>query len=210
MKRLCTIVLTAFLLGGCATTRLQTSVSPDVARTRWIHREKLIGRIKTFTLEAQVGASGNVGMSGTLRWTQNGRSFRLHLSGPFDTDAITVIRTPYETTIHQASHTIRTTDPQTYLFRHFHWTLPIAGLRYWIMGLPLPNVPADVRYNSNGTLRNLRQDGWTIKYRSYQNVAGYVLPLQLRAHKRHTEIRVEVYRWARINPPAPQHSGTSP
>ena len=202
--------MTGLLLGGCATTQLQPNVSPDVTLARWAHQKKMIRRINKFMLDAQVGANGSFGMSGSLRWVQDRQSFRLHFSGPFDTNAITVTGNPAETTIHRGSHTITTINPQTYLYRHFHWTLPIAALRYWVLGLPLPNTPAKVRYNGSGTLRTLRQDGWYIKYESYQNVAGYILPLKFRARANHTEVRMEIYRWAQISPPAPHESGISP
>lgn len=204
MRRRCIVAFTAIFLGGCATTYAPTSVSPAVALARWHYQKHVVGRITRFTLDAQVGASGSFGMSGSLHWIQDGQSFQLHLSGPFDTDAITVTGTRAETIIRSASHTIKTTKPEAYLFRHFRWTLPIAGLRYWALGLPLPDTPAILRYNSNGTLRYLHQDGWTIQYQSYQNVGGYILPMRFRADAKHTEFRIDIYRWTAISPPATQ------
>lgn len=204
MRRSCVVALAGILLGGCATTHIRPNVNPAVALARWHDQKRMVSRISQFALDAQIGASGSFGTSGSLRWVQKGQSFYFHFAGPFDTDAITINGTPTETTIHSASRTIRTSNPEAYLRQHLRWTLPIAGLRYWALGLPIPATSSSLRYSDTGTLRYLRQDGWTIRYQSYREVAGYVLPAQLRARTKDTEVRIDIYRWTAIKPPAPR------
>ena len=47
------------------------------------------------------------------------------------------------------------------------WSLPVDGLAFWIQGAPRPTSPFDVETAADGTLRVLRQDGWTIVYQAF-------------------------------------------
>src|SRR3546814_20340657 len=63
--------------------------------------------------------------------------------------------------------------PYTTLFR--------SGLRWWVLGLPAPNAPAQIELDAQGRLAALTQVGWTLQYQEYQDVGGIALPRRFEA-----------------------------
>jgi outer membrane biogenesis lipoprotein LolB len=63
---------------------------------------------------------------------------------------------------------------------HLKWALPVAGARFWILGLPIPgHKVTQLSLDEQGRLSDLAQDGWRISVLEYQAVAGIDLPRRL-------------------------------
>lgn len=194
----------ALLLTGCATRELKPAVSPPVAAKHWRTRERLLQRITAYTIQGRVAASGSFGASGNLHWQQRGNRFRVQFSGPFGADAVSLSGTPGDVEIRTDGHREQTRAPETYLMRRYGWTLPLRGLRYWVLGLPEPGVRAVVHYDGDGRIRRLFQDGWLIQYKNYQSAAGYTLPWHFQMHTAGTLFRVVIDRWDDVSPAVAQ------
>ncbi len=201
---LLTGALAAGLIAGCASqpaTRI--GANSTLAAQRWQIHENRLQSLDSFTLEARIAASGSYGASGDLRWRQRGDHFVVHFSGPFGSGAVDISGTPGDVEIRTGDQRYHTADPETFLRRHYGWTLPVAGLRYWVLGVPTPARPAaNVSYDHNGRALKLLQDGWVIDYDSYQGGDGYALPRHFTLVAGKTEFRIVIDRWSDIAPAA--------
>ena len=194
----------ALLLTGCATKEVKPSINPRVAGLHWQTRRRILQRITTYTIQGRVAASGSFGASGNLHWQQRGAHFSVQFSGPFGADAISISGRPGNVEIRSDGRRERTRTPETYLRRRYGWALPLRGLRYWVLGLPAPDTTAVVRYDSDGRVRRLFQDGWLIQYKNYQRAAGYTLPWHFQMHIAGTLFRIVIDRWKDVSPAAPK------
>jgi outer membrane lipoprotein LolB len=75
------------------------------------------------------------------------------------------------------------------------WTLPVDGLHFWVLGVPMPAMEADLMIDSQGRLEWLEQDGWRIEFSSYQAVAGLQLARKIRLYNTSLRIRLVLDRW---------------
>ena len=75
------------------------------------------------------------------------------------------------------------------------WRLPLAGLQYWVLGLPMPGEPFDGQHTQSGEWGVLHQDGWTIHYTRYAAQSADSLPLRMELKRQGLEIRLLVDEW---------------
>ena len=58
------------------------------------------------------------------------------------------------------------------------WRMPINELRYWLFGVPSPQVPGKYWLDEQGSLIFLQQSGWQIEFSEYQvfDASGPLIP----------------------------------
>jgi outer membrane lipoprotein LolB len=136
-------------------------------------------------------AKGEDGFSGNLRWVQGPASTRLELDGPLGVGG--------------ARYEFAAGDDAAALEQALGAPVPLASLRYWLLGVPDPD-PALVAQESleqgGGRLAALRQAGWEIAYPRYARVAGSRLELPQRIEVRREGLRLRLWvdAWQGLRP----------
>lgn len=193
------LLLSALLLGGCAGQQqpLQQAGDPYMAEhnrrysqlTHW----QITGKIRLKTEQSSDSAN--------LQWQQNADLYRLTLSGPFGGTAARLDGSARQVTLtlpEEGVYSART--PESLLYRHFGWDLPLSHLFYWVRTLPAPDSGYDSELNPQQQLARLQQDGWTIvydRYRSHTDTAGgdLNLPGRIKVSRGALELTLIVNRW---------------
>lgn len=75
------------------------------------------------------------------------------------------------------------------------WTLPLSGLRYWVMAVPATGSEATIVRAENGQLSQLQQMGWDIHYTRYLNEERQSLPLRIKLAREQLEILLLIDSW---------------
>ncbi len=70
-------------------------------------------------------------------------------------------------------------NAQQLLFRTTGWLIPLDGLNYWMLGLPVPEAAASQDLDEWGRLKTLRQSGWDIRFLEYTRIGTVDLPSKL-------------------------------
>jgi outer membrane lipoprotein LolB len=86
-------------------------------------------------------------------------------------------------------------DIQSVLQRITGWDIPVAMLRWWMVGLPSPYAPFQAEWNEQGVYDHFQQQGWRVEYRDYQWQGEYLVPARITATQNNTEVRVRVREW---------------
>lgn len=188
---------------GCTTSGGTRPPVADAAAAQaaWVSREAALAGIDRFLFSGRV-ASAELGLRADLRWRQNpdGR-FELRLAGPFGTGAVELRGDAQLVEVRSSEGSQFTPDPEGWIRSRYGWTLPIAGLRYWTLGLPAPGSPAQRRLDAQGRLEGLEQNGWQIEYGEYRAQAGYDLPRRFEASNGQMRLKLVIDRWEEL--PAP-------
>ncbi|AXQ28601.1 outer membrane lipoprotein LolB [Solimonas sp. K1W22B-7] len=188
-------VVAASLLAGCALFK-GPQMSQTPSESLWQERRAALERIDRFALQARVASNGSLGMKGDLRWQQNpDGSFDLRVAGPFGVGALSIVGTPSLVEVRSREGSQVTNEPEAWLRRKLGWTFPIAGLRYWALGLPAPGSPAVIELDAEGEIAALEQDGWRLEYDEYQPAGPVSLPRRLQLAKPEVTIKLVADRW---------------
>ncbi len=80
--------------------------------------------------------------------------------------------------------------------RALGWELPLAQLRWWVRGEPVPGTPAEEAvHDQQGRLVRLRQDGWHIDYVHFADTARDGRPQRLDLTRAGQRIRLVIDNW---------------
>ena len=157
----------------------------------------MLREIEEFRMEGRLALNtGRRGYSGTVSWEQNDDIVDFRFRGPFgfggfrihgDLDQLRVKTT--------AGDEFLLRDPELEMTERFGWSLPVHSMRYWILGVSDPGLPAAEVPDPQGLLESMEQAGWLVSYDSYDEIDGLLLPRRLDMERGEVRIRVMSDRW---------------
>lgn len=186
--------LCLFVITGCAAVR-PTLELPDIST--WELRQTVLGSISDWEFKGRIAVkAGDEGFNGKFNWTQDGDVFYATVSGPLGIGTVRI--TGGDQTIvltdKDGMETVLV-DPEAELYTRYGWTIPIASLRFWVLGIPDPALPAETELDESGHLVRLVQSHWVVEISRYRNAAGQQLPHTLTATNPNTRVRMVIDKW---------------
>jgi outer membrane lipoprotein LolB len=114
----------------------------------------------------------NEALHGNFSWAQTAKKTVITLSSPLGQTLAVIEVTPEKSILTQSGQARRTAaDPDTLTELALGWPLPVAGMRDWLQGVAIDSnghrFVASPR--SDDTANVATQDGWQIRYVSWQN-----------------------------------------
>ncbi|MBQ0798534.1 MAG: outer membrane lipoprotein LolB [Porticoccaceae bacterium] len=200
-------MLAAALLGGCISSAPQQATSSQAPawNIAWQQHQLTVSALQNWRIRSKFGyVTNHDSGSAWLDWEQSGDDANANISGPFGVGAAQVISSTQGATLKQAGEPdLHATSADELTHHLFGWPFPIEQLRYWVRGLPAP----DVRINSlttepSGLLSHLEQDGWVLAFTRYQNTAVGPLPGKIEASTGDLRIKLLIKEWF-VAPDAP-------
>lgn len=187
------LVLTMWL-GACAT------VSPPAVEGdgKWARRQQQLAGISRWVVQGRVGIeTRSDGGTAALNWEQDGDSYAMRIMAPLGQGTFELrgnevgvsLRTP-------DNRRVSARDPESLMQQSLGWSLPVAGMRYWVRGLPVPGHRIDqIRIDDDGHLLDLQQDGWRISMQRYRAVGEHQLPDKIFMESEPLKMRVVISEW---------------
>ncbi len=194
------VAVALLLLGACAT---QQGVDlPDISQ--WENRQAILGRLDKWQFSGRIGVkTGDDGFNGKLRWIQDEDSFRATVSGPLGIGTVRIEgdRDGVEITDRDGTATVLQ-DVEMELYYRYGWTIPVESLRYWVLGIPDPRVPATTEFDDLDRVSRIEQRGWNVNVGAYREAGGQQMPARLVASSRETSVRLVIDKWVfrEVNP----------
>lgn len=163
----------------------------------WDARTRILGRIDAWEFRGRIGVSGgNEGFNGKLRYTQSDDEFRAAVSGPLGFGTVYIEGHGREVTvIDKDGQKWYLTDPELDLQVMYGWTIPVASLRYWALGIPDPSGLALTEFNEDGLLKTLDQGNWQVEIADYREGGGQLMPRRLAAVSGDNRVRLVIDNW---------------
>jgi len=200
LTRLATVALGLVLLSSCAVQRgMELPPLPD-----WDTRQEVLAAIPEWAFTGRIGVSaGTEGFNGKLRWIQDEDSFRATVSGPLGIGTVRIEgdRDGVEITDKDGTATVLQ-DVEMELYYRYGWTIPVESLRYWVLGIPDPRVPAAIEFDDLDRVSRIEQRGWNVNVGAYREAGGQQMPARLVATSRETSVRLVIDKWVfrEVNP----------
>ena len=193
MKPIFTALL-ALCLCACSVFRTEEKVAPLPDSSAALQHWHISGKVG-IRLQDQAH-------SAYIEWTQHANAFDVLLFGPLGQSKNRLTGRPGDVQLKLASgDTWHDTSPEALLDKLYGWQLPISRAQYWVKGLPAPQTPATTRFNADGSLAHLMQDGWSIDYVAYQNASPLQLPQKLIMRYSNVRVTLIITQWNSLAPP---------
>jgi len=179
------------LAAGCA------ALPPPIDAASWAGRRAELQALEAWTLDGRVAvATAAQGFSGGLAWRQNGAKAEIGLRGPFGGTALSIRLDGEEMTVADSGGAAIAGDAaRQFLVSEIGAPLPVAEMRYWLVGVPAPQFQYRETMGADGRLAALEQAGWRLRYARYQAVDGYALPALVEINSESARLRLAVSRW---------------
>jgi len=194
-------MLIALLVQGCATV-LQPSEStpassPDSGQAGetkaatpvqltpdeiWEKHKLVLLDIDSWAMKGKMSVkTSRKGGSATVRWKRETAKHDVEIYGPFGGGRVRITEDPFGATLTDSKRNV-TIGETAYdvLYEQVGWPVPFDPLKYWVLGLPIPDVWAEWRINETGQLAWLRQAGWEVEFDQYRDRDGIPMPRKLR------------------------------
>jgi outer membrane lipoprotein LolB len=189
------IALAALLLvSGCATTR---SGVPLPSLDSWESRVAVLGQQSHWEFNGRIAVkAGDEGFNGKISWSQQASEFSTTVAGPLGIGAVRIEgdERGIVLTDKEGLQTVME-DAESELMWRYGWSIPVASLRYWALGIPDPATPAITEFDAEGRLRALEQGNWRVDFSRYREAAGQSMPRILTATNPDTRVRMVIDSW---------------
>ena len=184
-----TIVL---LLNGCTN---QPAVNDSIAD--WDRYQQRLQQQQQWQLLAKMGVRGpSDSGSAYLNWKQAPNNYDIQLSGPLGQGSVRILGNREQVTLKQAGKpTLSAPTADRLLQQALGWHAPLEQFKYWVRGLPAPNLPAQIKHNTQGALATLQQSGWQLGYSRYRNEADFLLPGKIVATQGELKLTLIIKDW---------------
>ena len=181
------------LLAGCATPK--SAQLPDIEN--WDQRRGVLGTLDEWEFSGRIAVkTADDGFNGKLRWAQEKNAFNATASGPLNAGAVRIEGDGQSVVLTDKDGVRTELEDAEFEFRlRYGYSIPIASLRYWALGIPDPAVPADTVIDPNGQLTSLRQRDWSVEFSRYAEGGGQLMPKVLTAENADTRVRLVIDYW---------------
>lgn len=167
--------LAACGLAGCAALSGKAAMPPVTQSQQQLYR------LSAWKLEGRIGAKmGHEGWSANLFWEHEGGQDRLRISGPFSQGAVSIIVQSDLVYVNEGNGAVSSSrNPDAWLKQRLGFTVPLRSLRYWVLGLPAPDVEYKAELDAAGGLKGFAQQGWVLAFESFDSAGGFVVPKRM-------------------------------
>jgi len=175
VKRVLTVVLLGALLAGCASQ--PRAPRPAHPQRVWVLHSAKMRAITHFALSAEGGIrAGGHGGTLMLRWVLMPQAYQMTGYGPFGRLIFRLRVNAEGAKLVTERGRFSGPDAGALLVRLTGWRLPVAGLRFWILGVAGPGPVTYRHVNRFGLLASLDQAGWSIRYHKYRETPWGRMP----------------------------------
>ena len=185
------------LLAGCRTVPPRATVVGPGADAPWPAQRAALENFSNYGLTGRVAVAANgQGFSASLRYAQQPRRSDLSLDGPL---GIGGLRMELEgeglRVFTSRGEQLDGIAARAELERRLGFALPLAELRWWLLGIPAPGAVDLNQDAASGEIRDFTQNGWRVFINSRAPGLGFALPKRLTAEREGARLKLLVETW---------------
>ncbi len=192
----------AAAIAGCLLASVSgcTTMTPPAAKqstVTWDARKTLLARLQSWQINGKIAvATAKDSGTASVDWSQRADNFTISLYGPLGANGIKLNGGPGHVTLHTSDgKTATAATAEQLLAQQWGWQLPLSSLKYWVRGLPVPNIPQQSTFDAAHRLASLNQQGFTIQYQGYTTSHGMDLPQHMSITSPALKSKIIIYQW---------------
>jgi outer membrane lipoprotein LolB len=187
------LLLALLFLSACSST--EPRIADESAGQLWQERRAQLDRLDRWELQGRIGfVSEHESGSASLYWMQDRDSYEIKIVAPLGMGSLVVTGDKNGAVLQSSDgEMLQAEDAQWLVWQGTGWVIPMASLRYWILGLPLENEKYHL--SKSGYVSDIKSDAWQVEYQRYQAVQGYELPRNLHIYNPELKIKLVIKNW---------------
>jgi len=194
------LAVAAVMIAGCETLREHSPLEGEATEvdTTWrAHAHALSHFRNWFMLGTLAVRSGGEASRVAIRWRQTSDSYLVRFMGPLGVGLFEVEGSDTEVEARFPNgRRASAASPESLLEQEIGWSVPLRGLRHWIVGAPAPGGTAsNMEFDDHGRLAHLEQAGWTVVYERYGDLGDLALPERIRFRSETVDATIVIRRW---------------
>lgn len=185
---------------GCAAVPERPPLA-DPARA-WQMRKQELAPIAAWNIHGRFAMRRDgEGWQGSLHWVRDHARQRISLTGPLGSGQLRLTQDEHGAQLRDAEQNVlHAPDARELLRRATGWDLPLEGINWWVLGLPVPGAPGAEELDAWGRLKALQQLGWDVQFLEYTRADRHELPSRLFLRRAANgagefEVRLAIERW---------------
>ncbi len=186
-------------LAGCRTRPPTTTVFGPGADAAWSEQYAALRQLDGYSLNGRVAvAAKGQGFSGSLRYQQQAQRSEMSLDGPMGIGGVRVLLDGEDINISTSrGETLDGAAARAELEQRLGFTMPLADLRWWLLGLPAPRAgqAAETEAGPSAPPAAFEQDGWQVSVNSRAPGLGFSLPQRLTIERDGARLKLLVEQW---------------
>jgi len=137
--------------------------------------------VNAWKLEGRIAVkAGNEGWNANLFWEHEGGQDRLRIYGPFSQGAVSIIVQSDLVYINEGNGVVTSSsDPDDLLKKKLGFAVPLRSLRYWVLGLPAPDIDYQAKVDAEGGFTGFEQHAWVLGFENFEKVANFIMPQKI-------------------------------
>lgn len=192
--RIALLGLALLTLAGCST--VPPRPQPADSQLAWQQHQQRLAALHNWRITGRLGIqTGHEGWHASLDWQQHNNDYTIRITAPLGQGSL-LLQGDATNVLLQTSEgeTVSAEDPGLLLYQEFGWKVPVASLRYWVLGLPAPGE-AVTALDEYGRLSHLQQAGWEIEFLDYETQQGVELPGRVFVSNHQAKVRLVINAW---------------
>lgn len=190
--------IVALVLSSCS--YLHKPPKSDLHYLTWSQRREQLSELESWNMRGAVGIKlmqNNV--MAHFFWQQSNDDYDITVYTPLNLSSVKIIGNPKKVMLwRSSSDQVTAKTPEILMYQQLGWYLPLSNMRYWILGMPAPNVPYHAKFDAYHHVIFLQQEGWKINYDNFVTTQDVDLPYKIIMTNADIEIKL-VIKGASIN-----------
>lgn len=172
---------------------------PEVdAETLWDLRHKELVLLDQWQIQGRtVITQDKEGWNAGLRWQENRGVYQIKLQGPFAQGGVTIDGNDEQAILTMADgEQVTSSSPEALILETLGVQLPVSALRDWVRGMPYQSKGyEEIRFDQDGRLIYLVQQGWEIEYLRYIPFKHHSMPEKIFINHADIRLRLVISDW---------------
>jgi len=185
------------VLAGCRTAPAPVMGPGPGADAPWPLQREQLERLDRYTLNGRVAvAASGQGFSANLRYQQQPSGAEMALDGPMGLGGMRLALAGEELQVTTSSgESLDGGAAREEIERRLGFEMPLAELRWWLLGIPAPGEAALEQDGVTGEIRGFSQHGWQVNIETRAPALGFALPRRLVAQREGARLKLAVDHW---------------
>lgn len=186
--RLGGLLALTMLSPGCTLFRTEPVAPPPSENAQALYA------LKAWRMEGRIGVKTTEdAWQANLFWEHEAAQDRLRISGPLSQGMVSIVVQKDLLYINEGNGVTKLSrDPDAELRERLGFAVPLASLRYWVLGVPAPGLAYMPIQAGGDSSTGFRQAGWTVRVDNLTHLNNRALPQKLRVESDDVAVKLKI------------------